>query len=147
MIKKTATWIEICMKWFCSNTHAAIVHNKIQYQTVFTFTCCAWRTTLDNRNILFQDSMQVQSVGSRFLSSLTFWFYCSLLSKTRHMNKCIIGVIYLGGWVKHAVYSWLYHSFSAPVSDRRGSTSCNEKTKHWNNLIGFTRTSQTAITI
>lgn len=42
-------------------------------------------------------------------------------------NKCIIWVICLSGWVMHTVYSWLYHSVSAPVSDRKNSTSRNEK--------------------
>lgn len=60
---------------------------------------------LTTENIPFRDSVEVQSVYSWFLSTLSFWLHYSLLSETQGMNKCIIGVIYFGGRVKRIVYS------------------------------------------
>lgn len=102
---------------------------------------------LTREHILLGDSVDVQSVYSGLPSTRSFWLYYSLLSKTQGMNKCIIGVICLGGWVKRSVYSWLHHSVSAPVSDRRSSTSCKEKTECWHNPIWFTYGRHAAITI
>lgn len=52
-------------------------------------------------------------------STPSIWLCYSILSKTQGRNKCIIGVIYLSGWVMRDIFRWLYHSVSAPVSDRR----------------------------
>lgn len=98
------------------------------------------------QHIPLQDCVEVQSVCSRFLSTLSFWLYYSPLSEARGTNKCIIGVIYLGGRAERIVYSWLHHSVRAPVSDRRSSTSCNAKTKCWNNPIWFTYRRRAAVT-
>lgn len=90
---------------------------------------------LTTEHIPLQDSVEVQSVCSWFLSTLSFWLYYSLLSKTPGMNKCIIGVIYLGGWVKRIVYSWLHHSVSAPVSDRLHLPQWKDKVLEQSDLI------------
>lgn len=34
---------------------------------------------------------------------------------------------YWSWWVMHIVFNWLHHRVSAPVSDKRSSTSCNER--------------------
>lgn len=82
---------------------------------------------LTTEHILFQHSDEMQSVCSWFLPTSSLRLYYSHLSKTQGMNKYIIGVIYLGKWVKRIVYSWLHQYVSAPVSDRRSSSFYNER--------------------
>lgn len=127
-----------------------MVHNEKQTHSIPLFSllpAVREEQHLTREHILLGDSVDVQSVYSGLPSTHSFWLYYSLLSKTQGMNKCIIGVICLGGWVKRSVYSWLHHSVSAPVSDRRSSTSRKEKTECWNNPIWFTYGRHAAITI
>lgn len=81
------------MKWICSNTHAAVVHNKIQYQTVFTFTCCAWRTTLDNRNTsFFKIACKCNLSALGFCQLLHFGFIAPSCQKHEKWTNVLLGL-------------------------------------------------------
>lgn len=105
-----------------------MVHNQIQSHVSHCFHFyLLWLKNNTWQQTTFLFKIVLKCNLSWFLSTPSIWLCYSILSKTQGRNKCIIGVIYLSGWVMHAIYSWLYHSVSAPVSDRRSSTSCNEK--------------------
>lgn len=125
------TYVEF---WRCLNRGGEtlppdVVHNQIQSNDVshcFHFYLL-WLENNTRQQTTFLFKIVLRCNLSWFLSTPSIWLCYSILSKTQGRNKCIIGVIYLSGWVMRDIYRWLYHSVSAPVSDRRSSTSCNEK--------------------